>query len=254
MNRSSKWYGWVPDLPDARDRKYSAPLARIGPLPKNVDLRRQCPPVFDQGSLGSCTANAIAAALEFDQMKQQLTDVFMPSRLFIYYNERVMEGTVREDAGAMIRDGVKSVAKQGAAHEKLWPYVLTKFRTKPGKPVYADARKHEAVLYQRVTQDVQQMRGCLAAGYPFVFGFSVYESFESDAVAKSGRVPMPKPKEKMMGGHAVLAVGYDHGAKRFIVRNSWGPSWGQKGYFTIPYAYLLDNNLSDDFWTVKLVQ
>src|SRR5258708_16242409 len=160
MNRSSKWYGWVPDLPDHRDRVFQAPLARIGPLPASVDLRSQCPPVWDQGAIGSCTANAIAAALEFDQMKQGLADVFNPSRLFIYYNERVMEGTVDEDAGAMIRDGIKSVSKMGAPHERLWPYDVTKFRTKPSKPAYADARKHAAVLYQRVTKDVQQMRGC----------------------------------------------------------------------------------------------
>ncbi len=109
-------------------------------------------------------------------------------------------------------------------------------------------------MYQRVTQDLAQLRGCLASGYPFVIGFSVYESFESDAVAQSGRVPMPKPSERMVGGHAVLVVGYDHAASRFIARNSWGTSWGRDGYFTMPYAYLLDNDLSDDFWTVKLVQ
>jgi C1A family cysteine protease len=250
--RSSKWYGWVPDLPDYRDFVFKAP--RIGPLPQTVDLRRACPPVWDQGALGSCTANAIAAALEFDQMKQQLMDVFDPSRLFIYYNERVMEGTVAEDAGAMIRDGIKSVSKQGAPHERLWPYQLKKFRTKPSKPAYADARKHAALLYQRVTQDVQQLRGCLAAGYPFVFGFSVYTSFESDAVATSGKVPMPRPNEKMLGGHAVLAVGYNHAKQRFILRNSWGQMWGESGYFTMPYRYLLDENLSDDFWTIQLVQ
>jgi C1A family cysteine protease len=254
MARSAKWYGWVPDLPDHRDRVFQAPLARIGPLPRNVDLRGQCPPVWNQGAIGSCTAHAIAAALEFDQMKEGLPDAFVPSRLFIYYNERVMEGTVGEDAGAMIRDGVKSVSRQGAPHERLWPYDVKQFRTKPPKPVYADARKHAAVLYQRVTQDIQQLRGCLAAGYPIVFGFSVYTSFESDAVAKSGRVPMPNPNEKMVGGHAVLAVGYDHAKKRFIVRNSWGTSWGLAGYFTMPYDYLLDNNLSDDLWTIKLVQ
>jgi C1A family cysteine protease len=254
MARSVKWYGWVPDLPDQRDRVFRAPLARIGPLPSRVDLRSLCPPVWDQGALGSCTAQAIAAALEFDQMKQRLADVFDPSRLFIYYNERVMEGTVDEDAGAMIRDGIKSVSKRGAPHERLWPYELKQFRAKPGALAYADAREHAAVLYQRVTQDTQQLRGCLAAGYPFVFGFSVYASFESDAVASSGRVPMPKPTEKMVGGHAVLAVGYDHATKRFIVRNSWGRAWGQDGYFTMPYDYLLDGNLSDDFWTVTLVE
>ena len=254
MARSSKWYGWVPDLPDHRDRIFRAPLARIGRLPARVDLRELCPPIWDQGALGSCTAHAIAAALEFGQRKQQLADVFDPSRLFIYYNERVMEGTVDEDAGAMIRDGIKSVARQGAPHERLWPYRLGKFRVKPPAAAYADARKHAAVLYQRVTQEIGQMRGCLASGYPFVVGFSVYESFESDAVATTGRVPMPKKPERMVGGHAVLAVGYDHTARRFLMRNSWGTSWGDGGAFTMPYEYLLDANLSDDFWTIKLVQ
>jgi C1A family cysteine protease len=254
MARSSKWYGWIPDLPDHRDLTFRAPLARIGPLPPLVDLRPLCPPIWNQGSLGSCTAHAIAAALQYERAKQQLADVFAASRLFIYYNERVMEGTVNEDAGAMIRDGIKSVSQMGAPHEPLWPYAIEKFKTKPSARAFADGRKHPAVLYQRVTQDIQQLRGCLAAGFPVVFGFSVYTSFESDAVSASGRVPMPKPEEKQLGGHAVLAVGYQHASKRFIVRNSWGTSWGMNGYFTMPYDYLLDENLSDDFWTIKLVQ
>jgi C1A family cysteine protease len=165
----------------------------------------------------------------------------------------VIENSVDQDSGAMIRDGIKSVARQGAPHETLWPYVLNQFRKKPSKAAYADARKHQAVLYQRVQQDLSQMRGCLAAGFPFVFGFTVYTSFESDRVASSGNVPMPTLKEKEIGGHAVLAVGYDNPRRRFIVRNSWGANWGLGGYFTMPYDYLLDENLSDDFWTIKLV-
>jgi len=129
--RTLRGYGWVPDLPDHRDRVYQAPMRRLEALPPSVDLSTGCPDVYDQGQLGSCTANAIAAALEFDQMKQQVKDVFVPSRLFIYYNERVIERTVDDDSGAMIRDGIKSVSKEGAPHETLWPYDISKFRTKP---------------------------------------------------------------------------------------------------------------------------
>jgi C1A family cysteine protease len=246
-------YGWVPDLPDARDHLYSAPIARVVPLPANVDLRAQCPPVYDQGQLGSCTANAIGGAFEFDRLKQKLTD-WVPSRLFIYYNERVIEHSVANDAGAQIRDGIKVVAKLGACDETLWPYDITKFADKPPAEAFTSAAKSTASSYARVTRSLNQMKGCLASGYPFVFGFTVYDAFESDDVAKSGVLNMPDlAKEKVVGGHAVLAVGYDEPSQRFTVRNSWGPNWGQQGYFTIPYAYLLDDNLSDDFWTIRLL-
>jgi C1A family cysteine protease len=252
--RATRWYGWIPDLPDHRDKMFAAPPAAAAPLPSSVDMRSGCPPVYDQGALGSCTANAIGGALEFDQMKQTLADVFVPSRLFIYYNERVIEGTVDEDAGAMLRDGMKSVAKQGAPHEKLWPYSIAKFRQKPSAASYSDAARHVAILYQRLLPNLNQLKGCLALGYPFVFGFSVYESFESATVARTGQVPMPKPREALLGGHAVLTVGYDDVEERFLMRNSWGASWGMAGYFTMPFDYLVDPNLCDDFWTVKSVR
>jgi C1A family cysteine protease len=246
-------FGWVPDVPDHRDRLYAAPMPMKGVLPAKVDLRSKCPPVVDQGQLGSCTGNAIAAAMQFDRMKQKLKPAFAPSRLFIYYNERVMEGTVASDSGAMIRDGIKSLAKFGDCPEKEWPYVVAKFAEKPPANCFKDALKYKAVQYQRVVRSLAQFKGCLASGYPFVIGFSVYDSFESDAVAKTGVMPMPGPAEKMLGGHAVLVVGYDDSEQRFIVRNSWGKGWGQAGYFTMPYAYLTEANLSDDFWTVRLI-
>jgi C1A family cysteine protease len=246
-------FGWVPDIPDQRDFLYAAPIANVGALPASADLRPNCPKVvYDQGQLGSCTANAIAGALEFDQIKQSLKE-FTPSRLFIYYNERVIEHTVGTDSGAQIRDGIKSVGKIGAPPETDWPYDITKFADKPPDPAFQDAPLGKAVQYQRVPQVLNQMKGCLASGYPFVLGFTVYESFESDQVATTGVVPMPGPKEQVLGGHAVLAVGYDDASQRFIVRNSWGPGWGMAGYFTMPYAYVTDANLSDDFWTVRMV-
>jgi C1A family cysteine protease len=242
-------FGWVRDLPDRRDFQYAAVQRITAALPPAVDLRSGCSPVEDQGNLGSCTANAIAGALEFLELKGGLPLADL-SRLFIYYNERVMEHTVQSDSGAQIRDGIKSVAKQGVCTELKWPYVISKFKLKPTAACYTEALKHTITQYQSLGS-LADMQACLAEGFPFVFGFTVYESFESAQVAKTGTVPLPKKNERVLGGHAVLAVGYNDKQQRFIVRNSWGAGWGQKGYFTMPYAYLTNPQLASDFWVVR---
>jgi hypothetical protein len=247
-------YGWRPELPDNRDMMYSAPMGVLRALPPRVDLRDSCPPVLNQGTLGSCTANAIASAHQFGQIKQMASRPFEPSRLFIYYNEREMEGNVTVDSGAFIRDGFKSLARQGVCPEKMWKYKISEFTKKPSVACYEDALEHQALQYMRLSHRLSQLKGCVADGYPFVFGFSVYESFESQEVARTGVVPLPNEGEEVLGGHAVLAVGDDDESQRFIVQNSWGTTWGDKGYFYMPYSYLTDSNLSDDMWTLRLVE
>jgi C1A family cysteine protease len=254
MPRRNKNYGWIPDLPDHRDFAYAAPLRVAAALPTKVDLRKKCPPILNQGDLGSCTANAIGNAHRFEQRRQGVASEFLPSRLFIYYNERAIEGTINSDSGAMIRDGIKSVAKKGVCPERMWPYVIAKFARKPPAAAAKEALKHQALSYMRISQNIAQMKGCLASGNPFVFGFTVYDGFESDAVAKTGTLQLPAPAEKVAGGHAVLAVGYDDAKQRVIVMNSWGTGWGMKGFFTMPYAYITDSNLADDFWTIRVVE
>jgi C1A family cysteine protease len=248
-------YGWIPDLPDQRDHLFATPIVSPQQLPPRVDLRPKCPPIYDQGQLGSCTANAIGAAFQFTEMKEQLPGEFAPSRLFIYYNERAMEGTVGSDSGAQIRDGIKSVAKQGGCSEDTWPYNIANFTEKPPTGCYQAASQHVVKQYLRVAQNLMLMKSCLASGFPFVFGFTVYDSFESQEVAKSGIVPMPSSGEQVLGGHAVMAVGYDDAQPRFTVRNSWGTGWGMQGYFTMPYAYLSQAHpaLASDFWTIRLM-
>ncbi len=248
-SKINQWYGWVPDRPDHRDQLYATIAAPPKKLPAKVDLRAGCSPVEDQGQLGSCTANALVGNLEFLELKagHTVTDL---SRLFIYYNERAMEGTINEDAGAMIRDGVKSLVNLGVCGEKQWPYKIAKFKLKPSAACYKQAADHQVTSYHRVI-GLQQMRQCLSEGYPFVFGFSVYEAFESQAVAQTGTLNLPKPGEKQLGGHAVCCVGYDDTAKRVLVRNSWGANWGMSGYFTMPYDYIANGNLADDLWTLR---
>jgi len=247
--RQISGYGWIPDLPDGRDYLFGARRSVPTDLPPSVDLRPFCSPVENQGQLGSCTANALAGALEFLEEKDKVRFADL-SRLFIYYNERVVEHTVKADSGAMIRDGIKTLAAQGVCSEKRWPYNISNFAMRPTMACYVEARKHRITAYERI-QTLDEMRACLASGFPFVFGFTVYETFESAEVARTGVVPMPGPGERALGGHAVCAVGYDDGEKRFLVRNSWGPGWGIGGYFKMPYAYLQNRDLSDDFWTIR---
>jgi len=252
MIRKIKKYGWTPDLPDERDMPFRAAPHMLANLPPKVDLRPGCPAVYDQGELGSCTANAIGAAYQFEQIKQDPEKDFTPSRLFIYINERIMEGSINQDNGAMIRDGIKSVADQGVCPEIEWPYDISKFAAIPPAECYTHAMEHQVTSYMRITPVLSEMKGCLAAGYPFVFGFTVYENFESQDVAKTGIMHMPKGSA--VGGHAVCAVGYDDTTKCVIVRNSWGAGWGAGGYFFMPYAYISNTNLADDFWTIRTVE
>jgi C1A family cysteine protease len=261
--RSHFGLGWVPDLPDHRDLVYSAPMQHLRQLPPSVDLRPQFPwAPYDQGPIGSCTANAIAGAIQFDRAKEKKTPDFTPSRLFIYYNERSMEHSIPADAGAMIRDGIKSVAKQGACKEATWRYDPTPANpqthlfppnsppaTKPPAAAYHEAESCRAMAYFRVQHSLAQMKGCLAEGFPFVFGFSVYENLY-DASGNPVSV-LPMPSGSQIGGHAVLAVGYDDAKHLFTIRNSWGPGVQDHGHFYMPYAYSVDSNLADDFWTVR---
>jgi C1A family cysteine protease len=244
-------YGWIRDLPDHRDLHYSASLATGGRLPESVDLRPRCPPVYDQGELGSCTANAIAGILEFDEIRAHQVSPWTPSRLFIYYNERALEGTAGSDSGAQLRDGIKVVVKQGVCPELEWPYDVSRFAEAPPQRAYQHALMDRISSYLRLRQSLVQLRACLAAGFPFVFGFTVFEGMEVPAVARTGDVPLPQPDESPLGGHAVAAVGYDDRLQAFVFRNSWGVGWGNAGYGHLPYAYVVDPGLAADFWTIR---
>ncbi|GAC1464843.1 MAG: C1 family peptidase [Ktedonobacteraceae bacterium] len=239
-------YGWLRDLPDFRDIAYEA--AHIGILPTSVDLRSGCSPIMDQGELGSCTSNAATAIMWYDEKKQGKTPV-LGSRLFHYYNER---SNKYADTGATIRQSVKTANRYGVCPETEWTYDISKFTVQPFQSCYADAKLEKMLTYKSVAQDLGQMQACLAAGFAFLLGFTVYSSFESDAVASNGIVPMPSNTESVLGGHAVMACGYDSGM--FYCQNSWGASWGDHGFFYIPQDYLTNPHLAADFWMVTSVQ
>jgi len=249
----TKRLGWKKDLPDFRDRILALPASKKENLPPKVDLRpAEHFPIYDQGELGSCTANAIGAAFHYDQVREGITD-FTPSRLFIYYNERAMEGSIPYDNGAYIRDGIKSINKVGVCPETLWPYDISTFTEKPSDDCYTAAIKNTAEEYARVPQTLEDIKACIAEGFPFVFGFTVLSSFFSDEVSTTGKMKMPQEDDYILGGHAVQACGYNDEDRVIVVRNSWGEGSGDKGYFYMPYDYICDPFLASDMWAVKFV-
>lgn len=257
--RRIKGLGWIPDIPDARDFMYKVPAKlKAEPLPKKVDLRttKKLSPIKDQGDLGSCTANAINACIEFVERKQG--QKFIPlSRLYLYYNERVMINTVNEDSGALLRDGIKSVNQVGVCSEAIWPYDISKFAQKPPAKAERYDHFHKVLRYERLSHDLRVLKACLVEGYPFVFGFAVYSSF--DNVGPNGLMPMPDlNRERVEGGHAVYGAGYDddilfsNGRRGgFIIPNSWDTTWADKGYFYMPYDFITNYNFTRDFWTIR---
>jgi len=258
-----KKYNWKPDLPDIRDQKYCkvVNLADGVALPASVDLRPFCSPVFDQGQIGSCTANSLAGNLEFLELQEQkASQTNQPeefdakfenfSRLFIYWNERVMEGDPTQDGGAQIRDGIKTLATIGACMESSWPYDPNQLYNQPSPDCFTQAATHKITQYMRL-ETIDDMKHCLASGFPFVFGFTVYEQMESPEMAQTGQLEMPGMFSSSLGGHAVMCVGYDDATQNMIIRNSWGPNWGLAGYFLMPYEYISNSDLTSDFWTIR---
>jgi C1A family cysteine protease len=259
MSRSR--YVLVRDLPDPRDYVYSLDRHQLrGPLPRRVDLRRHCPRVLDQGSIGTCTAHAVAAAFAFEQRVQRVR-AMTPSRLFIYYNERSLTGQRSLNCVVRLRDALRAVSKRGVCPESLWPYSEESqvLRSRPPKEAFEAASSHKIIEYHRVPIGASRpglflrlLKQCLAGGCPVLFGFMLYKCFESKEVKKSGIMPVPdRKREKPLGGHAVMAVGYDDQRKAVLVRNSWGPHWGIDGYFWMPYQLVADPSFAHDFWTIR---
>jgi len=252
-------FGWIRDLPDKRDFMYGFSLSKRSTLDTAVNLVSGMPYVYDQGRLGSCTAQAMAAVYQFT-LKENKNVTYTPSRLKIYYDERTIEGTVKYDSGATLRSGMKVLAKYGVCPETLWTYndrtgMNAKFKKKPSKKCYNVSKKHKALKYYRVAQREHDLCSSLTLNDPIVFGFAVFESFYSNDVTVNGNVPMPNyNRESMLGGHAVCLVGYNLTTRKFLVRNSWGKNWGLGGYFTMPFDYVLDPHLSADFWALKIVK
>jgi C1A family cysteine protease len=251
---TTRTYGWVRDLP-SNDDNFLLVAHPSKKFPSKKFLGN-LPPVYDQGQLGSCTANALAGAFQYEQRLQNLPD-FVPSRLFIYYNERKIENTITIDSGASLSDGIKSLNDSGVCPESSWPYQIEKFTEEPSVSLYKMASSHQVLASKRVPISVNGFKTMINMGYPVAFGFTVYESFESQEVANSGIMPMPKKNEQVLGGHAVLCVGYDdtmksHDGKTtgFLkVRNSWGSQWGKQGYFYMPYDYINQYYMSD-LWVI----
>ena len=262
MNMSSqpvRKYGLLPDKPDKTEKLWSLPASAKTVTPSNVNFSALFSEAYDQEQLGACTGNGLAGAVDCVRKSQGLP-WFYPSRLHIYYNEREIEGTVNEDAGARIQDGVKSLIRQGVCKESTWNYDITKFKVKPPIEAYREAMNYQTLEYAKIPiANILLIRQTLANHFPIVFGFAVYESFESASVAKTGICPMPKPGEQCLGGHCVVMVGYDDnftnldGSKgAALVRNSWGVNWGLKGYFWMPYKFI--QKYASDFWVIKRVE
>ncbi len=256
------YYGAKRDSPDPRDYKMKEFASEEIPSKATTELR--VPFVYNQGHLGSCTANAVCAAYAID-LEKEGKQVFIPSRLFVYYNTRVREETVCEDSGATLRETVKAFAKLGVCYEErprrnecprpFWSYdrCKTRFKQKPPPECYGAAKGNTVCRYESLKDHtkIDQIRACLDQEYPLVFSFQVFkQSFEKKARV-GGIMCMPGPDDTHVDNHAVVAVGYNDARKRVTVLNSWGVHWGHNGYFYMPYDFITNEVYCFDFWKIE---
>lgn len=244
--------GWMPELMDKRAYAFVPRASVLRALPESVDLRPQLPPIWNQGSIGSCTAHAVAVAHIVAQKRNRAKPV-MPSRLALYFNSRALRGWQNQDFGAYICDVFKVIAKQGVANEKLYPYLTSKVFLKPPASVTKDALLNQAVVYRKLNStNAKEIKAALADGHVVVFGSVLYEGY--DQLNASNLMPNPDLTAKQVGGHAMALCGYDSAKQQFLVRNSWGCSWGDKGYHWCHESYITDISLTDDMWICEAVE
>lgn len=254
--RKIQSYGWRKDSLDHRDKVFAPPAVDDSwrSWPVVLSMRKQFPAPYDQSQLGSCTGNGVAGILEYQAMRQG-EGAITPSRLYIYYHERVIEGTVNQDAGAEIRDGLKVVANLGCPPESDWPYNINMFAVAPTGIAEQNATMHKAIQYQTIVPGPgAPIRHALAAGHPVVFGFSVPDYFETEDYSQT-YLRVPTANNPIIGGHCVVIIGWDYSRKRFPVnvlecRNSWGTDWGDNGHFYMDARWFNDPNLTSDFWII----
>jgi len=254
-------YNYKRDKTDKRDIQFSATILPHSEvvLPKSVDLRSKCPPVYDQGKLGSCTANA-GCACRIMLLNNTQVDL---SRLFLYFTERGLEGNFLKDVGASLRDTCKSIYKFGICEENLMPYDEKKYSHPPSKKAFQSAGKYRISAYKSLSTLDEIKQNLALRQQPVLLGMDVYESFESNVVKDTGKMRMPKKNEKNLGGHAVLVTGYKDSKRSYgfmsnnksdsgylIIRNSWGSNWGDKGYFYMPYEYVKPE-YTYDYWIME---
>jgi len=248
--------GYLPDRLDHRDAAYRIKLSAPAPaliVNGAYDLRQKCPPVYDQANTNGCVAHAAAFLVQYDRMLEGLPN-YVPSRLFVYWNARKLENDTQADDGCEIRDAVKALATLGAPPESDWPFDPSKVCVEPPVKSYTDALTDKVIEYSSVVQTHDTIAVCLAAGFPVAFGSSVFSAIDSDAVSATGDIPMPSSTDAPEGGHAMAIVGTLPTRSLYIIRNSWGTDWGNAGYGTMPYDYILNPDLTDDLWVVRLVE
>lgn len=238
---------------DRRDYRVQA-VPKNTKLPMVVNLSSNCPPVYDQLNIGSCTANSAGTMYSYVLKVMTAIVQMIPSRLYVYYNTRELQGTIGQDSGASLRATMKALVNKGVCPETMWGYSQANLFTRPSDACYTEGYKRQALVYAGVPLVLDTMKRVLQTN-PFIMGILVYTSFMSPIVARTGMVPVPNTqRERLLGGHAICIIGYDDRRQAFIARNSWGTGWGISGDFYLPYNYATNPRLSFDTWVLYSVE